>query len=270
MKKCLLAMACLLSGAAPPVCAEERKALTPEEQVAFLARRTPGGMMGTFDGYCSLLYAVHNVAIHTDSQEVNRTSLHSPFPDFYKPTWRERFDSIARQTRSSWTYDPKLDYWVFSNPPMPVPFEISLAKGWKSEDRGEYVFYGPPSAPVGMDIYMMGTYSAPEKEEDLFNKVQEDLALRFAKNFKKDVTVGEMSNVKVGRHVALHFKISAPQTGVIWRQWILVDSGAAIAIVSAIKPEVENQVYPDVEKMLKSFALKKAEDKGKPDAGGGK
>jgi len=98
------------------VSAKEGEALTPGEQASFLAKRTSGGMIGTFNGYCSLLYAVHEVAIHTASKEVNQTSLTSPFPDFYKPTWREIFDSVARQTKSSWKHDPKRDYWVFAKP----------------------------------------------------------------------------------------------------------------------------------------------------------
>ena len=229
-----------------------RKSLTPEQQTAFLAKRTVGSMMGSFDGYSSLLYAVRNVLISTDSDQVNETSLSTPFPKFYNPTWKELFDSVARQTKSSWKYDPKSDNWMFTKPAMPAPFEVKLAKRWKSEDRGSYVFFKPPSAPVGMDIYMMGTYSSKYKMKE----VQEDIALRFARNFKKDVTVKEMSTMRVGKYDSLHFKIRARQTGIIWRQWILVDSGMAFAIVSAIKPELEKKILPDVEKMLKSFTIK--------------
>ena len=215
------------------------------------------------DSYCSRLYAFHDVAIHTDSKKINQTQLNCPFPESYKPTWHEKFDSIARQTKSSWEYDPKRDYWVFTPSPMPVPFDITLEKGWTKEDRGLYVSYRPPSAPVGMDIYMMGTYSFSEEEKDSFVKVKEDIALLFAKSFQKDITAKEMSAAKVGQYDALHFKISAPQTGIVWRQWIMVESGKAIAIVSAIKPEDEKKILPDVEKMLKSFVLKTAKEGNK-------
>lgn len=252
-----LCAACL--GAEP-----ERKALSAQEQTAFLSRRTGSGMLGTFDSFCSLLYATQDVAIHTDSRAVNGTGLDSPFPEFYKPTWSELFDSIARQTLSSWTYDPKLDYWVFSKPPQPLPYEIVIADKWQSEDTGSYVGYRPAIAPVGMDIYMMGTYSVSEeggKAEDLYAKVREDIALRFAAVFKKDVTTKEMSLVKVGDLNALHFKIASPQNGVIWRQWAIVESGRAFVIVSAIKPEQDAQIFPDVEKMIKTFKMKKDIDK---------
>src|SRR5689334_15957396 len=65
----------------------QRKALDLSEQKSFLSQRTSGGVIGTFDSYCSLLYAVYDVAIHTTDESINRTPLNSPFPDFYRPTW---------------------------------------------------------------------------------------------------------------------------------------------------------------------------------------
>jgi hypothetical protein len=45
----------------------------------------------------------------------------------------------------------------------------------------------------------------------------------------------------------------------------------AFAIVSAIKPKYEKQVLPDVETMLKSFALRTEQEReaNKPDTGDG-
>jgi hypothetical protein len=235
-----------------------RKPLSKEEQTEFLAKRTSSGtMMGSFDGYCSLLFATRDVCIHTESDEVNRTRLNSPFPDFYKPTWAELFDSIARQTKSSWKYDPKRDFWVFNKPSRPLPFTIEPAKDWKADDRGFYVCYQPKIAPVGMDIYMMGTYSVAKKDERqaLFDKVRDDIALRFAKTFKNDVTRAAMTRSKAGKHEALYFTMAAPQTGIIWRQWVVVESGKAFCIVSAIKPDQEKDILPDVEAMVKSFRI---------------
>lgn len=251
--------------------AQDSEALTPEQQSAFLAERTSGGMMGTFDSYCSFLFAINDVAIHTESNEINQTRLNSPFPESYQPTWKEVFDCIARQTKSSWKYDPKRNYWVFAAPPMPVPFEVKLAKGWTREDRGMYVFHKPESAPVGMDIYMLGTYSFPENKKASFAEIREKIALHMAGSFKKDVTLKDMSEVKAGKYDALYFKMSVPQSGITWRQWVLVESGQAFAIVSAIKPDHEQQIIPDVEAMVKSFTLKSADKKTtKPNTGDGK
>jgi hypothetical protein len=110
-----------------------------------------------------------------------------------------------------------------------------------------------------MDIYMMGTYSASKEKEGktLFNKVRDDIALRFARMFKKDVTADAMTKTKVGDYEALYFMIAAPGTGIVWRQWAIVNSGKAFCIVSAIKPEQEKDILPDVEAMVKSFKIAK-------------
>lgn len=239
----------------------KRTPLTPEQQKAFLSKRTTGRMMGTFNSFASLLYAVNDVAIHTESQTVNQTELNSPFPDFYRATWEEMFDTMARQTGSSWKYDASQDFWVFTPPVMALPYDIQIAKGWTSHDEGMYTGYQPPKAPVGLDIYMLGHYSSTNAggEAELFTKIRETLALRLAKSFKADIKVGDMTEVPVGGVKALHFKGTGP-TGVVWRQWVLVDSGKAFAIVSAIKPELDKEIYPDVEQMVKSFKVKAGAD----------
>lgn len=231
-----------------------RKALTSEKQQTFLRSRTGGGIMGSFDSYCSLLYAVHDVCIHTKEDTVDHTSLQSPFPEFYQPTWRELFDSIARQTKSAWTYDPARDFWVFDTPPKALPYQITIQEGWKAHDEGLYIGYQPKIVPVGMDIYVMGSYTAAEKKDEapLHNKVREALAVMFAKTFKADVTARDMSETPIGGCKALFFDITA-KSGVNWRQWALVDGGQAFVIVSAIKPEHEKELLPDVKKMVASF-----------------
>ncbi len=234
----------------------KRKGLTAERQESFLAERTPGGMLGSFNSYCSLLYATQDVLIHTESQEVNQSQLTSPFPKFYRPTWREKFGSIARQTKSSWKYDASRDFWVFGAQPEPPGFEITLLNTWEAKDSGLYFGYKPPGAPVGMDIYVMGRYSATNQTDEaaLFGQVREAIAIQFASNFKKDISVKEMKEVTIGKVAALHYEVAAP-TGVIWRQWVVVDSGKAFVIVSAIKPEQEKEILPDVLKMVASFRV---------------
>jgi hypothetical protein len=234
----------------------KRKSLTSAEQKSFLSRRTSGAIIGSFDSYSSLLYALNDVAIYTGDESINMTTLNSSFPDFYKPTWEELFDTIARQTKSSWKYDPARDFWVFAPPPRPMPFELTLAPGWKVHDEGPYIGYQPSIAPVGMDVYMLGHYSSTNKEEEaaLFGRVKEALAVQFAKPFQKDVSPKDMTDVSVGKLRALHFQGAGP-TGIVWRQWVIVDSGSAFAIVSAIKSEHEKEILPDVLKMVSSFKV---------------
>jgi hypothetical protein len=54
------------------------------------------------------------------------------------------------------------------------PSEVTLAEGWKSEDRGRCTACIPPTAPVGMDIYEIGAYSAKDRarEPELFISYQ--------------------------------------------------------------------------------------------------
>jgi hypothetical protein len=229
--------------------------LTAEQQKKLLESRIHGGMMGSFNSFASLLYAVHSVVTHTDDKEIAETSLQGVFPDFYKPTHAELFNSMARQMSASWSYDDKRAYWVFAKPVLPWPFKITLAPGWHREERGNYLFCKPPKAPVGMDVYVMGEYSSTPEDPGLAAKMREGTAMMFAKNFKKDVTAKDMSLVKVGNCEALHFKTPAPKPGITWRQWSIAENGQVVLIVSAMDDVNEKEILPGVEEALKSFEM---------------
>ena len=239
------------------------KALSEKEQNDFLSRRVGAGMMhgSSFNSFCSYLFAVHNVAIHTESSEINATRFGAPaaIPDYYKPTWRELFDIIAIQTKSAWSYDSSRNYWVFAKSQKPrVYYEIETAKDWTKSDSGGYVGYHPAIAPVGMDIHILGTYSSddPNAAGELYKKLKEYFAVNFARPFKEDVALKNMKNVKIGNYQALYFEIKVPSR-IIWRQWAIVDEGRAFVIVSAIKPEHDKKLYPDVQKMISTFKVLK-------------
>jgi hypothetical protein len=240
-----------------PALPGQQKNLDEEQQAAFLAKRTSGGISGTFDSVCSTLYAFKGVAIHTESSHINQTALNPASPKFYEPTWRELFDSIARQTKSTWKYDPVRGYWVFAEPQKALPYKLQLAAGWQPDDHGIEMVYRPPIAPVGMDIYWMGAYSSDTAKEAaaLSERVRNELAVLFARDLKKEITVKEMSVVAVGKADALYFQGVVPSSGVTWRQWVLVSKGQAFAIVSAIKPEHEKKRLPDVQAMVNSFEI---------------
>lgn len=246
------------------VCLSACAALAGEEapaaaQKAFLAKRTGASMlMGTFNAYASFAY-VTGVNLECSDTEIASTYLQSPYPDFYKPTWSEVFDTVARQTGSHCYYVADRDTWMFAKPAMPLPFTISQAAGWTSEERGAYVSYRPPMAPVGMDIYMMGRYSVDSSDEGerkaLFGKVRSAVAVMFAGPLKKGVTAADMTKTKLGEREALFFTTPAPKPGVVWRQWVIADSGMAFVIVSAIDKDRESAILPDVEAMVKSFRV---------------
>jgi hypothetical protein len=136
----------------------KRRSLSPSEQQKFLATRVLGVMMGSFGAYASLLYATEDICIGTDNQDVLKAQLHTMYPAkaVYMPTHAELFDMIARQTRSSFSYIADDDHWHFHIPYLALPYMIVKAPGWTEENRNDYVSYIPSTAPVGMDIYMMG------------------------------------------------------------------------------------------------------------------
>lgn len=212
--------------------------------------------MGNFGSFGSLIFGVMNIAIHTNDSQIGATELHTPFPDFYKPTIRELFDTIALQTGSSWTYDPKTDYWVFAKPAKAKPFSITLVDEWISRDRGMYVSYKPPTYPVGMDIYYYGSYSADKKaeEEALWKQIRNSWAIGFASRAKRDTTIAEMSSVTIDGVEAVYFQSPTPRPGVVWRQWAFVKNGQAFVIVSTL-PESDDKLRSAVESMVKSFRV---------------
>lgn len=236
----------------------QRPSLSAEEQSRLLSQRLPGGAVtGTFGSYGSLLYAVSDVAVHTEDREIGETELHSPFPDFYKPTLRELFDTIAVQTGSSWKYDPGRDFWVFAKPAAPKPFAVTPAPKWVSEERGVQTNYRPPTYPVGMDVYYYGVYSSDDSKQSaaLWEKIRDLWATSFASKLKRDVSVAEMRKVSVDGAEALYFETPTPRPGVIWRQWAFVKDGRAFVIVSAL-PAQDKALVANVESMVKSFHVK--------------
>lgn len=236
---------------------QQRTALSSDEQKKLLSRRLSSGVItGNFGSFGSLIFAVTNIAIHTNDSAIGAVELHSPFPTFYKPTVRELFDTIAAQTGSSWTYDPKNDYWVFAKPAKAKPFSITLAGEWTSDDRGMYVGYKPPTYPVGMDIYYYGSYSADKKEDEaaLWKQIRNSWAIGYASRAKRDVKIDDMSTVTIDGVEAVYFQSPTPRPGVVWRQWAFIKNGHAFMIVSSL-PESDDKLRSAVESMVKSFRL---------------
>jgi len=235
-----------------------RKGISLERQKALLSSSAPGNPIGTFDSFCSLLYALRDVAIHTHDGPVNSTELSPVFPKFYHPTFAQIFETIARQTRSTMHYDQAEDFWVFDPPAMPLPYSLETPQGWRVEDIGLFVKYVPPSQPVGMDVYMLGTYSTAN-DPSLANKIRDALAEQFAGGLDPQATAAKMKPIRVADVEALYFECPAPRPGITWRQWSLIDHGQAILVVSTLAKENEVTLLPQVERMVASLKIKGAE-----------
>ncbi len=234
-------------------------AISEAEQKELLETRLESSpIQGNFGSFGSLLFAFYDLAIHTDHKEIGSVKLGSPFSDGYKPTWKEVFDAVAVQTQTFWSYDAKRNYWLFTPTQNSSTYNIKIADGWTSRNEGIYVGYKPPTFPVGMDIYQLGSYSAQETKNEvkLFNDIRENLALRFAKGFNPNVKAKDMQIVKVDEADALYFEAPAPKReDVMWRQWVFVKNGKAFAIVSSLMKK-DTRLVEDVQSMVKSFRVK--------------
>jgi hypothetical protein len=104
----------------------------------------------------------------------------------------------------------------------------------------------------------VGTYSAdnPADEAELFQKVRAEVALEWAQRVRRDATADDMKPAKVGDFDALHYTAMVPsQLGgeLRWRQWVFMAGNRCYFIVSTITPDLEDEIFPDVEAMLGTF-----------------
>ncbi|WP_395749164.1 hypothetical protein [Prosthecobacter sp.] len=264
------------------------KVLSDEEQAKLLAKRLEGSLGQSFGSFANMFMVRSQmdlrvcVGLKGMSREIAEAELQPVFPEFYKPTLKELLDAIALQTSSAWGYRKEDQFAsskvadtkeedhvvifsftsVLAEAKPKKPYTLELAKDWKSEDRGHWVACIPPTFPVGMDVYELGTYSAAKKEDEaaLFEKVRKEVALEWANRVKKDVKAADLKEAKVGSYEALHFDAMIPSREgkeIRWRHWVFMVDNACYFIVSTIYPEMEERLYPDVKQMLASFKMVK-------------
>ena len=259
------------------------KPLTAEEQEKLLTARLDGGMGYSFGQFgnpffvSSRIQLGTGISLMTSDKEIAELPLQSPFPASYKPTLHEFLDAIALQTLSEWKYDPSSQYiksevelqepveglasFEFTKAKRDKPFGVALADGWKAIDKGNWVMYVPPSFPVGMDIYEMGTYSSDEKtsQQDFANEIRSAVALQWAQRVNGNAKSEDLQSAKVGAFDALFYESMIPSQSnkeIKWRQWVFMVGNKCYFIVSTIFPEFEDKIFSDVQKMLASFRVK--------------
>lgn len=258
------------------------KPLTKEQQNDLLKKRLDGGMGNSFRQFSNMFLVMsrinlsYGVGLMTPSQEIADSELQPVFPGFYKPTLQEYLDAIALQTKSQWKYDPTSKYFQSEVESGPVEdlaifeftktdraklFQVTLPKGWRSIDKGNWMMYVPPIFPLGMDIHELGTYSSDGKtEKDLLRRVPGEVSMEWAKRTKDVVDPKEIKPAKVGPYEALYFETMMPlqdRSTVRWRQWVFMVDNKCYCAISTIYPQFEERIFPDVQSMLASFAIKK-------------
>jgi len=256
--------------------------LTKEQQDKLLNERLDGGMGNSFRQFSNQFLAMsrinlsYGVGLMTPSQEVADAELQTEFPTFYKPTLREYLDVIALQTKSKWKYDPTSKYFHSEVETGPVkdlaifeftktdrvkPFRVTLPKGWRSIDKGNWMMYVPPVFPLGVDIHELGTYSSDDKtDKDLLKRVPREVSMEWAKRAKDEVGPKEIKPAKVGSYDALYFETMMPLrdgSTVRWRQWVFMVDNKCYCAISTIYPQCEERIFPDVQSILASFVIKK-------------
>lgn len=207
----------------------------------------------TFEDWCKALKGAKIANVSSSSARINKEKCEPLVDSAYKMTFAETFETIARQTKSNVHYNTKTQLWIFDEPKMPLPYTVSIAEGWKAEDRGLYVAYIPAIAPVGMDIYMNGRFKGLNKQQ--LNDIRNEQALVFADRMHNGATIADMTPTTVDGVEALYYKTKAPVEGRQWRQWAFVKNGQSFLIVSSVDDKNEASLIPAVTKMVESFHL---------------
>jgi len=205
----------------------------------------------TFEEWAKSLKGAGIVSIRSGNTRIKKAKSEPLVDSAHKLTFAETFETMARQTKSTLRYDSNSHQWVFEEPQMPLPYSISIADGWKMDDRGYYVAYIPNVAPVGMDIYMMGRFVGLNDQQ--LKDIRDEQALVWADKIHNCITVNDMTKTTVDGAEALYFKTKATVEGRQWRQWAFVKNGQSFVIVSTVDDKNEATLIPDVEKMVQSF-----------------
>lgn len=231
------------------------------DPVKFAASRFRGvPLFRTFRSFMSGCYAIADTWVYAegDDQTLYDTKIIYPYPDFYEPTWGEVFDHVARQMGCTWSWNPQNRQFRFARAEPKRLFQMQLAEGWQSQDRGFYVWHAPKGKQFGMDIYYFGHYTRPEGQPDFERKVREHVAMQMIGNWPDPPKLDQMTAAKVGGCDALALKVDTPRPGGVWRQWSVLIDGEAFLIVSAMAKTSEPELVPAIEQMVASFKVAKA------------
>jgi hypothetical protein len=138
------------------------------------------------------------------------------------------------------------------------PFSVKLAEDWKMQDKGHWVMYSPPDFPVGMDIYEFGRYSTKQDDKKtFFEKIRNDVALEWARRVNPETLADDLKPDKVGKYEALFYDKLLKGNGkkIRWRQWVFMVEDRCFFVVSTIPPNLDDEIFPDVEAMIQSFKM---------------
>ena len=254
--------------------------LSDDELNELLDRRMEVNMGMTFGNFLKIflvrsrLSVGTGIGLITDNEKIIRAELQSAFPESYKPRLRELLDAIALQTFSEWKYDREKQFVQtdtvqdkpikgvvnihFQRAERKKPFSVKLAEDWTMEDMGHWVMYAPPDFPVGMDIYEFGRYSTKRDDKQaFFEKIRSEVSLEWARRVSPEASADDLKPGKVGKYETLFYETLLKGNGkkFRWRQWVFMVEDRCFFVVSTIPPNLDDEIFPDVEAMIQSFKM---------------
>ncbi|MBU6455152.1 MAG: hypothetical protein KGS72_25505 [Cyanobacteria bacterium REEB67] len=170
----------------PQIFDSKLKIITQPDLDKILSRRLIGRLGADFAPFAKIFFSTSrmdlscSIGLATNSEEIKKTHLTSPFTPDYRPTLHELLDAIALQTNSRWTYNPSAqaiktegqseqnigDIAIIEFIPesKPLPVEMTASPNWKVERHNDVINYtctvAPPApAPVTPSLFQAASAS---------------------------------------------------------------------------------------------------------------
>lgn len=154
----------------------------------------------------------------------------SLYDESYSPTMLEVFDSTARQIGMSFRFD-KDQGWFFESPPMPLPFHIQVAKGYRMYVSGHTVRVISKRRDAGLEIAMLGKYSGLD-ENQCFS-IQEKMAKKNCSSYLESGYMAKLSTKTLCSKTSSFFENSPDDTKKQKvQQWTLFQKGQLFCITT--------------------------------------
>ena len=253
--------------------------LTSDQLRSLLAERLNGSMGLTFAQFANMflvkshLSLSKGIALSTPDNTVADAGLMPVFPETYKPTFREFLDAIALQTHTEWRYVVE-SQTLQSNSNNPVEgvacfeftpganrlnFSIKVPTGWAIRDGGNRLMCSPPTFPVGIDFYEVGTYSLGTSIPTTMERIVDDVALEWAKRANAKATMSDMAPARVGKFNARYFqaRVASRMGGELnWKQWVFSVGNRCYFVISTLDDNNSRSLSSAIDGILQSFEIK--------------
>lgn len=250
--------------------------LSEDELTRLLDRRLDGGLGYTFAQFANMfvpnstIQLPQGVILVAKTKAIDDTELMPVFPEHYRPRLRELLDAIALQTSSTWAYVTESDSLKsdsktpvggivcieFSPTESRLELSVEIPPGWSVRDVGNRRMCAPPTFPVGIDFYHMGTYSFDGDRAAGMEKIVKSIALDWASRVKEGTSENDLGQKRIGAYDALTFETTIPSRlgmDLIWRHWVFAAEDRCYFVVSTLDQKHLKQQAADIDAMLDSF-----------------